>query len=393
MLRLLLAVPIIALLLSALVGGHWYLAKRLILAPELAEATTRCLLVLLSACGTSLLLQPIGERLLPHRVARWIAWPASLWMGFAFYALLLTGASDLVWLVSKGAGWLPAEPSLEAARLRALIVVTGALIVGAQALRGGLAKPGLRCLEIALPRWPVGTPTLRIVQISDIHFGPILGRDFARWLVERVNAQQPDLIVVTGDLVDGGVARVATEVAPLSELRAKLGVYFVTGNHDHYSGARAWATHVETLGMRVLRNERVVVPLAGREGAALQLAGVDDHRSGMLPGEGGEDLEAALADRDPGLPLLLLAHDPTTFNRAAGMGVDLQLSGHTHGGQIWPFQYLVRLVTRYVAGHFREGDAQLYVSRGTGFWGPPMRLGAPAEITRIDVGPVADSPA
>jgi predicted MPP superfamily phosphohydrolase len=197
-----------------------------------------------------------------------------------------------------------------------------------------------------------------------------------------VNALAPDLVAVTGDLADGDAHRLADEVAPFAELRGRCGVFFVTGNHDHYSGADAWAARVRELGMRVLRNERVAI---GEGADGFDLVGVDDHRGDVVGGVGGEDLERALAGRDPARPALLLAHDPTTFRRASRLSVDLQISGHTHGGQIWPFGYLVRLVVPWVAGPHRAGGSQLYVSRGTGFWGPPMRLFAPAEITEIVV--------
>jgi predicted MPP superfamily phosphohydrolase len=185
---------------------------------------------------------------------------------------------------------------------------------------------------------------------------------------------------VTGDLVDGSVRRLADEVAPLAELRARHGVFFVTGNHDHYSGASAWAERARQLGMRVLRNERVEIRA---EGASFDLVGVDDHRGNPASRDGREDLPRALAGRDASRPALLLAHDPSTFKRASRAGVDLQLSGHTHGGQIWPFVYLVRLAIPFIAGLYARNGSRLYVSRGTGFWGPAMRLGAPAEITLI----------
>jgi predicted MPP superfamily phosphohydrolase len=216
--------------------------------------------------------------------------------------------------------------------------------------------------------------------LSDIHIGPILGRSFAEHLVARVNDRRPDLIAITGDLVDGGVAQLADEVAPFAGLRAPHGVYFVTGNHDHYSGAHSWCDRATELGMTVLRNRRV--PIAHGEGE-FDLVGVDDHRGNHIGDDGREDLAAALEGRDPSRPAVLLAHDPSTFKRACRMGIDLQLSGHTHGGQIWPFGYLVRLVVPFVAGRYRRNGAELYVSSGTGFWGPPMRLRAPAEITEI----------
>jgi hypothetical protein len=193
-------------------------------------------------------------------------------------------------------------------------------------------------------------------------------------------------VVVTGDLVDGSARRLAAEVAPFAGLRARYGVFFVTGNHDHYSGADSWAEVVRGLGIRVLRNERVEI---GPPGESFDLVGVDDHHAHLVGG-GREDLARALAGRDPARPAVLLAHDPATFTRARRAAIDLQLSGHTHGGQIWPFVWFVRLATPYVAGRYRDGRAQLYVSRGTGFWGPPLRLGSPAEITEIVVRPESE---
>ena len=384
--RLWLALPILSLALTVLIGGHYYIAQRLVLEAELAPELGRVLLAVIAALGGSLILQPIGERLMRPPYARLIAWPASLWMGLFFYLLLLLPLSDLVlWL---GGGFALADSGagrelVAIGRARAVGVLTLALVAASAGIRSGLRDPVLLRVGIALKRWPRSRGPLRIVQISDLHLGSILGRRFASRLVERVNALAPDLVAVTGDLVDGSVRRLAGEVAPLADLRAPLGVYFVTGNHDHYSGARSWVEHVRGLGMRVLRNEHVTI---GEGKEAFELAGVDDHRAHLMPGESGEDLEQALAGVVPERPVVLLAHDPSTFKRASSMGVDLQLSGHTHGGQIWPFGVFIRLVIPFVAGLYRRGRAQLYVSRGTGFWGPPMRLFAPAEITEIVVG-------
>jgi predicted MPP superfamily phosphohydrolase len=240
----------------------------------------------------------------------------------------------------------------------------------------------VRRIELRLRRWPRELDGFRIVQISDVHIRPILDRRFAAQVVARCRALAPDLIAVTGDLVDGSVRRIGDEVAPFAALRAPCGVFFVTGNHDHYSGAERWVERVRALGMRVLRNERVSV---GSGDAVFDVAGVEDHHAHLMSGTHREDLPQALEGRDQSRPVILLAHDPATFHQAARLDVDLQLSGHTHGGQIWPFCYLVRLNTPYVAGHYVKNGSQLYVSCGTGFWGPAMRLGAPAEITEITV--------
>jgi predicted MPP superfamily phosphohydrolase len=374
---------LLLLVASAILGGsHYYLAQRLVLDAGLAPPWRGLALGAIAALGASLVLHPLAERWLGRPGARLIAWPASLWLGFSFLLLLGLFASDAaLWLaggVAAAAEDLPGPGA--GAGVRAAAVVLLALLAGLAALRSGLAPPQLRRVEIELPRWPAGRDGYRIVQISDIHIGPILGRGFAAGVVERVNALAPDLVAVTGDLVDGKLERLADEVAPFAGLRGRDGVFFVTGNHDHYSGADDWALAIAGLGLRVLRNQRVAI---GDGDSAFDLVGVDDHRGDLIGGAGGEDLGRALAGRDSARPAILLAHDPSTFRRASTLGIDLQLSGHTHGGQIWPFGLLVRLVIPTVAGRHARGAAQLYVSRGTGFWGPPMRLFAPAEITEI----------
>ena len=218
------------------------------------------------------------------------------------------------------------------------------------------------------------------VQLTDIHVGPMIGNGFIRGLVDRTNALEPDIIAITGDLVDGSVADLAPHVAPLAELRARHGVYFCTGNHEYYSGADEWVAHLRSLGITVLENERVTID---HEGEPLAIAGVRDWTSGQF-GEG-HDMAAALADKDPEVPALLLAHQPLHVDEAATHGVKLQLSGHTHGGQIFPFNYLVRLQQPYIAGLHDHQGTKLYVSSGTGYWGPPMRLAIPAEITHLEL--------
>jgi predicted MPP superfamily phosphohydrolase len=278
-------------------------------------------------------------------------------------------------------GLMGASGGQDAAAARAAVVGGLVLALAGLALKSGLSLPAVRRVEIALARWPRALDGFRIVQISDIHIGPLLGRGFAERLTERVNALAPDLVAVTGDLVDGSVEALRDEVAPFGALRAKHGVYFVTGNHDVYSGGEPWVERVCELGLRALRNERVAI--GGEEG--FDLAGVDDHRGDWVRGSS-EDLDAALAGRDAARALVLLAHDPGTFRRASKRGVDLQLSGHTHGGQIWPFNYLVRIAVPYVAGLHRVGTSQLYVSRGSGFWGPPCACSPPPRSPRSCCG-------
>jgi len=384
---ILLVIVFVSLAGGLLYSAHAYLARRIILDPEMRDPWRTLGLAAIAVFGASIFLAPICERTLPRSIARFVVWPASLWMGFAFLLMIaLLGTEAVFWLATQGgvaqAAEIPAgrEFSGGAASVRAWIAVGLAGLGSAVALRSGLGPPRDVRVEIELERWPRSLDGFRIAQISDIHIGPILGRRFAQHLTERVNALGADLVAVTGDLVDGRVEALFAEVAPFAALRGRHGVYFVTGNHDHYSDARAWAAHAAELGFRVLRNERVEI---GGDGACFDLVGVDDHRGDMIGSEGGEDLAAALLGRDASRPAVLLAHDPSTFKRASRSGIDLQISGHTHGGQIWPFAALVRLAIPWVAGRYSVGGAQLYVSRGSGFWGPPMRLFAPAEITEL----------
>jgi len=232
-------------------------------------------------------------------------------------------------------------------------------------------------VPVKLERLPRALDGLTLVQLSDLHVGLTIGRRFVESVVAEVARQRADAIVVTGDLVDGSVDELADLVAPLGALKARYGVFFIPGNHDYYAGIRPWLAQVQRMGWRILLNARTTLGDAGAEGASIDLAGVDDPT-------GRPDLGRALVGRDPERELVLLAHQPRAIREAAAAGVGLQLSGHTHGGQIWPFGLAVLAFQPYLAGLHRHGErTQIYVSRGTGYWGPPMRIGAPAEITRL----------
>jgi predicted MPP superfamily phosphohydrolase len=248
------------------------------------------------------------------------------------------------------------------------------------ALRSGLAEVEVREVAVKLDKLPPALSGLNLVQLSDVHVGPTLGERFLRSVVDKTNQLRPDAVLITGDLVDGSVAQLRAHVAPLAGLKSRFGVYFVTGNHEYYSGAEAWEAELQRLGIRVLRNERVTLG----DQASLDLAGVDDANArGMARGHGA-DVARIVAGRDPERALVLMAHQPKQIDLATQAGADLQLSGHTHGGQLWPFSAMVKLAQPYVAGLYQHDPAtQIYVSRGTGYWGPPMRLMAPAEITKI----------
>ncbi|MFJ9919918.1 metallophosphoesterase [Streptomyces rubiginosohelvolus] len=241
---------------------------------------------------------------------------------------------------------------------------------------GVLRGPSVKRITVPLAKLPRAAHGFRIAVVSDIHIGPILGRAHTRRIVDTINATSPDLVAVVGDLVDGSVADLGSAAEPLAALRARHGSYFVTGNHEYFSGAEQWIDHVRELGLVPLENARVEI-----EG--FDLAGVNDI-AGETEGQG-PDFGRALGDRDRGRAAVLMAHQPVVIHDAVEHGVDLQLSGHTHGGQLWPGNYLAELANPTVAGLERYGDTQLFVSRGAGAWGPPVRVGAPSDITVVEL--------
>lgn len=378
-------------------SGHWYIWSRLVRDPAWGSPWTAIGTAVLILLGLYLPLATWLSRALPREWSTPLSAMAFTWMGLGFLFTVAFVATDLVkWLgvglssLLAGASQAPVDPVRRELLARGAAGAASALAVGtgAVALRSGLADVEVKEVPVRLERLPSQLSGYTIVQLTDVHVGPLIGKGFIDQIVEKANAERPDAIVITGDLVDGSVAELERHVAPLSRLQARDGVYFVTGNHEYYSGVAPWIAHLERLGIRVLQNERVSLGDAKGRGASFDLAGIHDESAARFGGAAGAglapDLERALEGRDPERELVLLAHQPKSILRAAQAGVGLQLSGHTHGGQIWPFNYLVPLQQPYVKGlHLDPSGAQVYVSCGTGFWGPPMRLGAPAEVTKV----------
>jgi predicted MPP superfamily phosphohydrolase len=378
----------IAVILTIAIGVHYYLWARLVRDPHLPSpwgaAVTTALVVLAAGMPLAIFL---GRRF--PAAGRVLAWPAFTWMGLMFLLLVSFVGADVLRLVMRLAwfarrnGDAPSDPErrLAAARVAAGAITVLSAGVGAFAVRAAVGPVAVKRVDVPLTRLPRAHDGLRIVQLTDIHVGPTIGRGFVEDLVRRTNALSPDIVAITGDLVDGSVSELGDAVAPLADLRARHGVYFVTGNHEYFSGAEPWIAELTRLGVRVLRNERVSI---GEGAEAFDLVGVDDCSAERFGGPPHADAVArAFEGRDPAREVVLLAHQPRSFTDAARFGVGLQLSGHTHGGQVWPFGLLVRLSQPFLAGLYQRGQSQIYVSRGTGYWGPPMRLGSPAEITEL----------
>ncbi|MFC7939331.1 metallophosphoesterase [Streptomyces sp. NPDC057387] len=426
------------LMVGVIVTANWYVWRRLFRDTTGAPGPVRRIGAAVIAGGWLLAVGAlVAERTgAPFWLQRVLAWPGFLWLALSIYLLLAVlagevvrpllrmfverraaarrtqgaeqpaaspaadteripagtappkeqpeepGASGAPGAPDPGPGNAPPSPlALPTRRLFVSRVVAGAAAAAAvgtvgYGTYGVLNGPGVKRVTVPLAKLPRAAHGFRIAVVSDIHLGPVLGRGFAQKVVDTVNSTQPDLIAVVGDLVDGSVKDLGPAAAPLAGLRARHGAYFVTGNHEYFSGAEQWVAEVRRLGLLPLENARTELP-------HFDLAGVNDV-AGEDEGQG-PDYDRALGDRDRSRACVLLAHQPVQIHDAVDHGVDLQLSGHTHGGQLWPGNLIAGAANPTLAGLERYGDTQLYVSRGAGAWGPPTRVGAPSDITVIEL--------
>lgn len=414
--------------LAALFGMQWYAWRRLVRDTTAGPGFARRAGAVVFVAGPLLMFGAVlSERAgAPFWLQQVLAWPGFMWMALSIYLVLALLVGELVRpfflkflkrrtepapmetvssvkapsedAVSEDAvsveapsldvpsvdapeEEVAAKPATPSRRLFVSRIVGGtaaAVAVGTvgYGTYGVLRGPRVKRVTVPLAKLPRGAHGFRIAVVSDIHLGPILGRGFTQRVVDTINGTQPDLIAVVGDLVDGSVEDLGPAAAPLAQLRARHGTYFVTGNHEYFSGAEQWVDHVRELGLRPLENARTELP-------GFDLAGVDDV-AGESEGHG-PDFAKALGDRDRSRASVLLAHQPVVIHDAVKHGVDLQLSGHTHGGQLWPGNFIADLANPTLAGLEQYGDTQLYVTRGAGAWGPPVRVGAPSDVTVVEL--------
>jgi len=369
-----------ATLLVALL--HTYIGVRLV--PDLPGSTAVTVAAIVALIASTLLIpfgmlarfviarQPLSDR---------VSWAGLLAMGYFSSLLVLTALRDVVLLLARLIEWFSnADPLALLLIPSAVAVPLLAALVTLIGFVNARCTPRILDVEVPIRNLPTPLVDFTIVQLSDIHVGSTIKRDYVQAIVERVNSLDADLIAITGDVVDGTVERLAPHTAPLADLVSRHGTFFVTGNHEYYSGAEEWVAEFERLGMRVLANSHVVLE---HDGVSLVIAGVNDFTAHLFNPAWRSDPQMALAGSPVGAPKILLAHQPRSASAAATAGFDLQLSGHTHGGQFWPWNYFVRLQQPYTAGLHRLDKLWVYTSRGTGYWGPPKRFGAPSEITRI----------
>ncbi len=363
---------LLSVALALLAGLHWYLGARLIRDALMPEPFAGVAWVALWGLFVALLGGFVGGRLLPRSLAKVLQWLGFVWMGA--FGLLLTGVavSDLGAAIAQSfttlpAGWLTTR-AIAVAALTVPLLAWGFFIS---------SRPQLKRVTVDIEGLSPDMDGFRIVQLSDVHIGETLDRRFARYVTERVNALEADLVAITGDLIDGAVHKLRDEVAPLGELRARHGVYYVTGNHEYYHGGSAWEAEGRRLGFTVLHNEHVVV------GGGLVVGGVTDVEGASFSPAHAPDVHATYAQAPAHLPRILLAHQPRFASRATDARVSLMLSGHTHGGQMFPFMFFVRLQQPVIGGFATLHGVPTYTSNGTGYWGPPFRIGPRGEVTEI----------
>lgn len=385
----------ITIVLAVLSLGFGYIGWRLIV-PAHLESPWKSIVW----TGLALLfILPFVSTFLMRYNEKWtssLSWITYVSLGFLSFVFTLLVARDLVWLASLGfeKGYFLVEklfaetstPQFDTSRREFLLQATNLGVLGAAGILTAYGiyearrKPGIVDITVPIAGLPKDFAGFKIVQISDIHAGLTVKRDWIETIVNEVRELKPDLIAFTGDLADGSVPYLRNDVAPFAELQAPHGKFFVTGNHEYYSGAEPWVEEARRLGYDVLMNEHRLVQ---RNGTALVLAGVTDYTGGQFLPSHKSDPQAAIHNAPSDSIKILLAHQPRTLNQVEEMGFHLMISGHTHGGQFFPWNLVATLGQPYISGLHKHNGTWVYVSKGTGYWGPPVRLGARSEITVI----------
>ncbi len=374
---------------------YTYIGWRIIIPARLSSSTKKIIWIVLILFMltplVSILLRSYGIETYLIDIVTWIGYIS---LGFFLMVFTFLVIRDIIRLLSSSFSLVhrffvqdnKAEKRVDPDRRYFL---TYSLNMGILGISGSLTGYGLyearrrpSIVEVSVPinNLHKDLDGFRIVQLTDIHVGPTVKRGYVQTVVELANSLSPDIIALTGDLVDGSALHLRDDVSPLGDLSARYGCYFVTGNHEYYSGAETWTSEMDRMGFNVLMNEhRILEHGAGR----LLLAGVPDYRAGQFIKSHTSSPASAVSGAPSCHCKILLAHQPRSIYAASQSGFDLQISGHTHGGQFFPWNYFVHLAQPFVGDLNKFKDTWIYVSRGTGYWGPPMRLGADSEITLI----------
>ena len=375
---------------------HLYAGLRLV--PAIYSASPFAALVVALTLAVSAVAMPlpfVGLWSSHRQMSRGWQWLGLLAMGWFSSVIVLTLVRDagllLAWAAQAAAGLAIDWPRSQ--RWTAIAVPLLATATSVVGFFNARRTAPVKRVDVPIKGLPAAFHGFTIAQLSDLHVGPTIRRGYIQRIVDRVNKLEADAIAITGDLVDGTVAALQQHIAPLAGLQARHGTFVVTGNHEYYAGAHAWIDELRRLGLKVLMNEHVLLGASGSgaaqndeemDNATLVLAGVTDFHAAHFDAAHASSPEAALAGAPSGATTrVLLAHQPRSAPAAAAAGFQLQLSGHTHGGQFFPWNLFVPLQQPFTAGLHALGDMWVYTSRGTGYWGPPKRFGAPSEITLV----------
>ena len=367
---------------------HYYLWLRLIRDTGLSGLYKDIGTYSLIAFTLSFPIALLADRILPLKYSFSLLWLSYLWLGVMMLLFFLLFSIDMIKIVIyifqklTMAGEEIANPERRefVSGLIASAASTIVLISSGIGVKNYYSNAVVKKFNVSLKGLPEALKGFKIVQISDLHLGQMMTKKILEQIVDQVNSLKPDLIAITGDLADGSTAKLLNEANPLKNLKAEKGIYFVTGNHEYYSGVENWTLAIDKMGIKVLNNENIKIR---REDDYFYLAGVTDHEGKNFGQEHASDFKKALSGLENGKKKILLAHQPIAVQKASEYGTDLVLAGHTHGGQIWPFNYFVYLQQPYLKGFYDYNGTKLYVNQGTGCWGPPVRLGSKNEITQI----------
>ena len=367
---------------------HYYLWLRLIRDTGLSGLYKNIGTYSLIAFTLSFPIALLADRILPLKYSFPLLWLSYFWIGVMMLLFLLLFSIDMIKIVIyifqklTMAGEEIANPERRefVSGLIASAASTIVLISSGIGVKNYYSNAVVKKFNVSLKGLPEALKGFKIVQISDLHLGQMMTKKILEQIVDQVNRLKPDLIAITGDLADGSTAKLLSEANPLKNLKAEKGIYFVTGNHEYYSGVENWTLAIDQMGIKVLNNKNIKIR---REDDYFYLAGVTDHEGKNFGREHASDFKKALSGLENGKKKILLAHQPIAVQKASEYGTDLVLAGHTHGGQIWPFNYFVYLQQPYLKGFYDYNGTKLYVNQGTGCWGPPVRLGSKNEITQI----------
>ena len=367
---------------------HYYLWLRLIRDTGLSGLYKNIGTYSLIAFTLSFPIALLADRILPLKYSFPLLWLSYLWLGVMMLLFFLLFSIDMIKIVIYifqklvMAGEEIANPERRefVSGLIASAATTIVLISSGIGVKNYYSNAVVKKINVSLKGLPEAFKGFKIVQISDLHLGQMMTKKTLEQIVDQVNSLKPDLIAITGDLADGSTAKLLNEANPLKNLKAEKGIYFVTGNHEYYSGVKNWTLAIDKMGIKVLNNENIKIR---REDDYFYLAGVTDHEGKNFGREHASDFKKTLSGLENGKKKILLAHQPIAVQKASEYEADLVLAGHTHGGQIWPFNYFVYLQQPYLKGFYDYNGTKLYVNQGTGCWGPPVRLGSKNEITQI----------